>query len=531
MSLINEVELAIRSRFPLVLVETGEEERLIDLVQKHCVETGRTLWLWDHADFFQSLSENPEGPHPPSAKDPLSVLESIEKLSGSSVVLLKDFHQCWHNQPRVIRKLRNVAQRLKYSRTTLILSMPTVSLPNELKDEAVVLELPPPNINELSSILDELLKAPGVKSNMTPGGRSRVLNAALGLSASQAQRVFSKAIVSEGVLDDNDLELIHSEKRQIIRDSGALEFFHPRETAAEVGGLEKLKKWLKIRECALSDEAMKYGLPAPRGIALIGIPGTGKSLSAKMIAGLWRLPLIRLDIGALFGSLVGQSEENTRKALRLAETVSPCVLWIDELEKGLSVGSGDGGTSMRVLGNILSWMQERQKPVFTVATANNVGLLPPELLRRGRFDEIFFLDLPNLTERKAIFAVHLVKRKRKPENFDLERLAVASDGFVGAEIEQAVIDAMFQAFSDPDLPGREFTTEDALLSVGRLIPMSKSSRETIQVLRRWIVEGRAISASSEEDGRVVPRRGAIQLEVDSGKPGKTKTPPNLLTDY
>jgi hypothetical protein len=221
-----------------------------------------------------------------------------------------------------------------------------------------------------------------------------------------------------------------------------LEFFAPTETIADIGGLEVLKEWLRTREAAFDQKARDYGLPAPKGIALIGIPGTGKSLTAKMIAGLWHLPLIRLDVGALFGGLVGQSEENTRRALALAETVAPCLLWIDEIEKGLASGGGDGGTSMRVFGSILSWMQEKTKPVFIVATANNIAMLPPELLRRGRFDEIFFLDLPTQAERHEIFEVHVRKRKRPVQNFAVDRLTAASEGYVGAEIEQAVIDAI-----------------------------------------------------------------------------------------
>ncbi len=521
MTLLTEIELAIRSRFPLIIVKTREEERLIDLVNQHCEKTSRVLWLWDHADFFQSPLENPGDP-PPAAKDPLSVLDAIEKLTGSVVVFLKDFHQCWHNQPRVIRKLRNLAQRLKYTRTSVILSMPGVNLPIELNDEAVVLDLPSPNADELAMILDNLLRTPKVKCNLSPEARDRLLQAALGLSANQAQRVFAKAIVSDGVLDERDLALVNEEKKQIIRDSGALEFYHTQETTADVGGLEQLKAWLRLRQKALSPEAAAYGLPAPKGLALIGIPGTGKSLSAKMIAGLWKLPLIRLDIGALFGSLVGESEENTRKALHLAETVAPCILWIDELEKGLSGGQGgDGGTSMRVFGSILSWMQERRKPVFVVATANNISLLPPELLRRGRFDEIFFLDLPTAAERSEIFAVHLRKRKRDARNFDLKVLAQASEGFVGAEIEQAIIDAMFQAFSDPSAPGREVTTDDVRAAIARLIPLSKSASESIRWLRQWLVEGRAVSASSAEGSLRRTAVGAIPLEVEA----RTSRPP------
>ncbi|HEU17560.1 MAG TPA: AAA family ATPase, partial [Methanolinea sp.] len=253
-----------------------------------------------------------------------------------------------------------------------------------------------------------------------------------------------------------------------------------------------------LRERAFSREAREYGLPSPKGIALIGIPGTGKSLAAKMIAGLWRLPLLRLDVGALFGSFVGESEERTRRALSLAETISPCILWIDEMEKAFSFGNGDSGTSQRVFASILTWMQDKTAPCFVVATANDITALPPELLRKGRFDEIFFLDLPGYDERREIFSVHLKKRKCLPEEFDLDRLAIASEGYVGAEIEQTVIDAMYRAFNQEM---RKITTGDILSALNAQVPLSVSQREVVANLRAWLSEGRAVSASAEETRR------------------------------
>jgi len=370
-------------------------------------------------------------------------------------------------------------------------------------------------VEELAAILEKLSSTPGVRVDLTEQGRDKVVRSALGLSSNQAQRVFAKAIVSDGVLDERDIGLITAEKKQIIRESGALEFFAPTETIGDVGGLEVLKEWLRMREQAFNREARDYGLPQPKGIALIGIPGTGKSLTAKMVSGLWRMPLIRLDVGALFGGLVGQSEENTRRALNLAETVSPCVLWIDEIEKGLSAGGLDGGTSMRVFQSILTWMQEKTKPVFIVATANNISMLPPELLRRGRFDEIFFLDLPTTRERREIFEVHIRKRKRPLQNYDLDRLAAAAEGYVGAEIEQAVIDAMYLAFSDKETPGRDFTTEDILFALSRQVPMSRSQREAIAALRQWLSEGRAQSASFTEAKQA--EQQFVQIEINPSK--------------
>jgi SpoVK/Ycf46/Vps4 family AAA+-type ATPase len=270
-----------------------------------------------------------------------------------------------------------------------------------------------------------------------------------------------------------------------------------------------IKRLVAARERAFTREARDYGLPAPKGIALIGIPGTGKSLTAKMIGGLWRLPLLRLDVGSLFGSLVGESEERTRRALHLAETIAPCIVWIDEMEKALSHGGLDSGTSTRVFGTILTWMQEKTAPVFVVATANDISSLPPELLRRGRFDEVFFLDLPTEEERSEIFSVHLRKRNRLPEDYDLISLSRASEGYVGSEIEQAVIDAMYIGFND----GREFTTQDILDSINRQVPLSVSQRETIEALRNWLREGRAQSASFNETEEAANRFVHIQLDL------------------
>ncbi|MBT8367268.1 MAG: AAA family ATPase, partial [Deltaproteobacteria bacterium] len=431
---------------------------------------------------------------------------------GEIVFILRDYHQCWHNQPRIIRKLRTLGQKLKYTKKTIIITTPRSVNLEELKDEMVVLDFTPPGPSHLKKILKGLLSAPDVKCKLTKHDYETMINASLGLTSNQAQRVFSKAIVSNGILDIRDIDMINQEKKSIIRQSDALELYTTTDTIADVGGVDVLKNWLKMRERAFSKEAKKYGLPSPKGVALIGIPGTGKSLAAKMVANLWGLALIRADIGALFGSLVGQSEENTRRALNLVETIAPCVLWIDEIEKGLSVGEGDGGTSMRVFAQILSWMQEKSAPVFIVATANDINRLPPELLRRGRFDEIFFLDLPTSVERQEIFKVHIKKRNRDPQAFDLDRLVSETEGYVGAEIEQAVVEGMYIAFNDLKQPARELNTEDLLAAIHKLIPMSKSQRETIGELRRWLLEGRAQSASFDEAKQAERQFVNIQLE-------------------
>lgn len=511
MDLAKEIDVLYRSRHTLICLITRDEDRVLEAVKTLCEKTKRQFYKWDHGDFFKTVVNHSSSARL-NARDPLSALETVAKLNESAMVLLCDFHQCWRGQPRVIRKLRNIAQEFKYTRKTILVTMPIEEIPHELKDDIVMMTVPPPNIQELGKILNHLIESPSAKVELSQQQRENFLRSALGLSLNQAQRVFAQAIVSEGKLDENDLELVIQHKKEIIKESGALEYFTATETPSNVGGLEALKKWLYTRKLAFSPSAEKYGLPAPKGVALIGIPGTGKSLTAKMIAALWGLPLIRLDIGALFGGLVGQSEANVRQAIALCDAVAPCVLWIDEIEKSLSIGGGDGGTSNRVFSNILSWMQEKKSQVFTVATANNIAMLPPELLRRGRFDEIFFLDLPTQNEREEIFKVHISKRNRNPENFDLEKLASESEGYVGAELEQAVIDAMFIAFSDFSSPEREFETKDILAALSKLVPLSQSQKENIQLLRNWLTEGRARSASFHESGEAQKQFVGIELE-------------------
>lgn len=505
MTFEQELDIYLRARFTLMVLVTSEEERALIAIRAVCERQGRPSQTWDLAEGFRLLTGQGSVP---SARDPLAALEQIDKAPDGTLCVLKDFHEVWSN-PQIKRKLRSLAHNLKFTKKSIIVTTPSINVPVELKDETVVVELPPPQADELEEVLSQLAQTPGVKVRLTQLGREKLVQAALGLTTAQAQRVFSKAIVRDGVLDDRDIDLVTEEKKQIIRESEALEFFAVTETPDDVGGLGVLKEWLRLRERAFTQDARDYGLPAPKGIALIGIPGTGKSLTAKMIGGLWRLPLLRLDVGALFGSLVGESEERTRRALRLAETVAPCVVWIDEMEKGLSHGGLDNGTSTRVFGTILTWMQEKTAPCFVVATANDIASLPAELLRKGRFDEIFFLDLPTGQERQEILTVHLRKRHRLPQDFDLAGLADNSEGYVGAEIEQAIIEAMYVGFNDGR---REFTSEDIAAALMRQVPLSVSQRETVQALRNWLREGRAQSASFREVKEAEQQFVPLQLE-------------------
>ena len=513
MNFEEKLDIYLRARFTLIVLVTPEEERAVEIIRQVCQHSDRPCVSWDISSGFQVICGNES---PGNARDPLTALEYVERAEGRGLYVLKDFHEFWQNA-EVKRKLRTVSQKLKFSKKTLIILTPISDTPRELRDDLVQIDFPQPNADEIEAVLDRLTKSAKVKINLTQLGREKLIQAALGMTASQAQRVFAKAIVLDGVLDDNDISLVTDEKRQIIRESEALEFYPVTETPDDVGGLDVLKDWLRLRERAFTNEAREYGLPFPKGIALIGIPGTGKSLTAKMIGGLWRLPLLRLDVGSLFGSLVGETEERTRRALRVAEAIAPCILWIDEMEKALSHGTGDSGTSTRVFGTILTWMQEKKAPCFVVGTANDVNKIPLEMLRKGRFDEIFFLDLPTTEERGEILDVHLKKRKRLPQDFDVKRLAAESEGYVGAEIEQAIIDSMYVGFSE----NREITTDDISAALKKQVPLSVSQRETIESLRRWLREGRAQSASFAEyeqaEEKFVP---VIELEMRDGKEKK-----------
>lgn len=491
MNFEQQLGIYLRARFPLIVVPTVEEGRALRSIQSGAQAVGYGVVSWDLAGGFKTEAGNAT---PETASDPVSALEQVNREGAKTVFVLKDFHEFW-SDVLVKRRLKNTAQAIRKRLATIVILTPSHQVPAELADEVVQLELLPPQEEELGEVLDQLCESTGVKVELTSLGRRKLTQAAIGLTHAQAERVFSRAIVTDGKVDDNDITLVNDEKKEIIRESEALEFYAAHETPDDIGGLDQLKEWLDLRQQAWSKEAQDFGLPAPKGIALIGIPGTGKSLTAKMIGGLWRLPLLRLDVGALFGSLVGESEERVRRVLKLTEAIAPCVLWIDELEKSFGGGGLDGGTSQRVFGTILTWMQDKTSPVFVVATANDVSLLPPELLRRGRFDEIFFLDLPTQAERRAIFEVHLRKRDREPHMFDVEALAEASTGYVGAELEQAVIDAMYVAFNDGP---REVTNEDIKNAIVRMVPLSRSQRERVETLRAWLSEGRAQSASFAE---------------------------------
>jgi len=362
---------------------------------------------------------------------------------------------------------------------------PVQQIPIELEKEVAVLDFAMPDMAELNQVLSQQLDLTRNR-RITTETREKLLKAALGLTRDEAEKVYRKAQVTTGRLTEEEVGIVLSEKKQLIRRNGILEYIEEDETIQSVGGLEELKRWLTQRSNAFTERAREYGLPQPKGMLILGVPGCGKSLIAKTTSRLWGLPLLRLDMGRVYdGSMVGRSEANLRNALKTAESISPAILFIDELDKAFAGTAGsadsDGGTSSRIFGSFLTWMQEKDSPVFVMATANRVERLPGEFLRKGRFDELFFVDLPNAEERKDIFRIHLSKRKRDIPRFDLDQLANVSDGFSGAEIEQALVAAMYDAFAQE----REFTQLDIIAAVKATQPLSKTMSEQVTALRDW----------------------------------------------
>lgn len=490
MSFTDEFELLLRARYPLLYISTLEEERIEAAIAQCAKHQGnRGVYIWDFVDGYQG-NPNDTGA---ARRNPLQALEQVEKLPASApaVFVLRDFHR-FLDDISVSRKLRNLARLLKSQPKTIVLLAPTVTVPEDLSEVLTVMEFALPSREEIRHEVQRLLCATG----RPLGDRllDEMVRSCQGLSMERIRRVLARAIATHGELQNEDVELILEEKRQTIRQTQILEFYPASEEISDIGGLDNLKDWLLRRGGAFSDKARQYGLPHPRGLLLVGIQGTGKSLTAKAIAHHWHLPLLRLDVGRLFAGLVGESESRTRQMIQVAEALAPCVLWIDEIDKAFAGlgGKGDGGTTSRVFGTFITWLAEKNSPVFVVATANNIQVLPPEMLRKGRFDEIFFVGLPTQDERQDIFSVHLSRlRPHNLKSYDVDRLAYETPDFSGAEIEQAIIEAMHIGFSQ----NRDFTTQDILEAASQIVPLARTAREQIQMLQDWATSGKARLAS------------------------------------
>jgi SpoVK/Ycf46/Vps4 family AAA+-type ATPase len=488
----DELALFLKARYPIIYINTVEEDRVEYVIRKNVkTNLNRSIYSWDFVDGYTNNPNN-EGF---ARRNPLQALELVERLNPETpaVFLLKDFNR-FLTDLSISRKLRNLSRILKLQPKTIIIIGSDLTIPKELQDLITVIQFHLPLEEEISQELNRLVSSLNIKIDSQLF--EKLTRACQGLSLERIRRVLSKIIATYKTIDENSIAVLLSEKKQIIRQTEILEYYSVNEKIDNLGGLNNLKDWLKKRKTAFTIQASNYGLPTPRGLLLIGIQGTGKSLTAKAIANDWQLPLLKLDVGKLFGGVVGESESRLRQMINVAETISPCILWIDEIDKAFSNtdSKGDSGTSNRVLATFTSWLSEKTKPVFVISTANNIDLLPLEIIRKGRFDEIFFLDLPKKEEREEIFRIHLKEfRPSSWESFEFSLLAKSSEAFSGAEIRQSIIEGMYHAFYEK----REFMTHDICMALEDLIPLAHLESDQMIRLQNWASSGRIRSASSK----------------------------------
>ena len=484
---LKEIDILIRARYSVLYLITHEENRLENLIAEMAAEQNKKFHVWTATKGVYEHKGNHGKINSDKFHDPSEALNFVMDGKEPAIYLLKDFHP-FLEDPHVVRRLRDVEFDLRGTYKSILLTAPVLNLPIELQKNISIIDIPLPDEGELFGLLNTMAVSVS-KSNpniikINKSGAKELARAAQGLTLSEAENVFSKAIVNNRQLDKNDIKLVIEEKRQIIRKSGVLEFYPSDGSLADVGGLNQLKEWLNLRSKAFRPEARDFGLPSPKGVLLLGSPGCGKSLTAKVIGNVWNMPLLRLDFGSIFSGLVGSSEENMRQALKTAESVAPVILWIDEIEKGLSgsgSGQSDSGTSTRVFGTFLTWMQEKKSQVFVIATANQIHQLPPELLRRGRFDEIFFLDLPTPDARREIIEVHLKRRKIDFKDWNFDELVRDTEEFSGAEIEHSIVEGMYYAFRE----NRSLQMVDVKKALKKTVPLSVTYKESLDSLRSW----------------------------------------------
>jgi AAA+ superfamily predicted ATPase len=487
----------IRAGYPGLYLVSHEEQRVALELTRIAKELKYNLVFWSAADGLVNVEQNTTT----AANDPLEALLAIQELKEKTIILLRDLHLFLQDpNPILIRKFKDVVQEAKTKSKTLIILGCRMILPPELEREITIIEFALPGKAELSRVLDGILASAELSALADPD-RDAALDAACGLTTIEAENAFALSFVEAKSIVP---AIVAREKAQAVKKNGLLEIVQTDESLESIGGLDVLKAWLLKRKEAFGKRAAQYGLPTPKGLLIVGIPGTGKSLTAKATAKVFGVPLLKLDAGRIFAGLVGQSESNLRSVIQTAEAIAPCCLWIDELEKGFagskSSGSTDGGTSARVFGSFISWMQEKQAPVFIVATANDVSQLPPEMLRKGRFDELFFVDLPNQAEREAIWTIQIAKYNRDPKDFDIVQLARATDGLTGSEIENVFVEALYAAFDEENEP-TDLTIAQVLTE---FVPLSKLMAEQIAGLKNW-AKGRARLATSPSAERKLRR--------------------------
>ena len=528
---------AFKARLPLLYIETGEEVRAIGAIsdaadtQRH----PRALWTWTAALGLLG----PDGKGVANTVNPARALQHVAGIHEPSVFVFCDLHAYFGGEhragdPALVRTVRETALEFRHGDVsrTLVITAPVRVIPPELDEVTHLLDFPLPTAAEIRELLETMIdnNASGdgrIRVDADDTARDQLVHAALGLSMAEAENAFARAMVNDGRLSGQDVPIVLDEKRQVVRKSGVLEFVRAEIDLDDVGGLNNLKRWLSRRDGSWLGDARAYGLPAPKGVLITGVPGCGKSLTAKATAASWGLPLLRLDIGRIFSGLVGSSEQNLRTAIATAEAVAPCVLWVDEIEKGFSntTGQGDSGTTARVFGTFLTWMQEKRHPVFVVATANNIDALPPEFLRKGRFDEIFFVDLPTAHEREVIWRLQLRSRATDANGLEavasddaaIAALVAASENHSGAEIEQSVVSALYEGFTTRG----EVTADVVREVVDTMIPLAVTQAEEVQRIRTWATE-RAVRATGSEDLDPAESSGAVaEGALSSRRGGRT----------
>ncbi len=513
--LVKKISHLIRARFPYVYITTFEEERVTSLLNsivtnEKLVKYPREVYVWTQTKGFINYGSNKQIA---GTSCPCKALEFIQKHDKDSVFIFYDLHVSFgiNNRPpdfNLIRNLRDLVTFLKTSkiRKNVFFVAPELIIPCTLQKDITILDLPLPKLPEIKSKLDKMIQQnSGVNAKtLSDDDKEKLCKAAQGLTIKEIENAFALSMVNDGSISVDDLKTIMDEKMQVIKKNGILEFVNTDLNIDDIGGLDNLKAWLLKRNNSWSEKAKKYSLPAPKGVLITGVPGCGKSLTAKAMSAIWQLPLMRLDLGKIFSGLVGSSEENMRRAIATAEAVAPSILWIDEIEKGLSgvSSSNDSGVSSRIFGQILTWMQEKEAQVFVIATANNISALPPELMRKGRFDEIFFVDIPTYNERFEIFKLHLKKRLKNEDvskNLTVDdelchSLAKISENLIGAEIEQVVVSALYEAFFE----NRPLEFRDLEKAIANTVPLAVTQKEQIMALRAW-ANVRAVSATKKED--------------------------------
>jgi ATP-dependent 26S proteasome regulatory subunit len=516
----DDIKAMLNANYPLIYLTTTEYGRVIQKLRSISFRLDYEFHSWDCVDGLKTHYRDNENrverkTHKSGEiKDEIGLLEHIKHIENydKEIFVIEDFHK-YFDIPSVVVHLRKLSHRLRVMNKHLLLLSPFHKLPIELEKYITIVNVPLPDKKDLGKRLDKLLKLNEVHVNNDL--KQFLVDAALGLTDTEADLAFRLALEKTGLDNENAVRVIANEKQQIIKKSGLLDYYQVNEELDKsVGGLQNLKGWLKQRQKAFEHQAKRVfakPLPEPKGILLLGVPGCGKSLTAKCIASLWKQPLLRLDIGKVFQAEVGSSENNIRQAIATAEAVAPCVLWIDEIEKGLNVGGGekDGGTNSRVFSTILTWMQEKTKSVFVVATANNISQLPPELLRKGRFDEIFFVDLPTFEERKHIFKIHLQKYGQKSIT-DFNHLAKKTQSFNGAEIEEVVKEALFLSYIE-DIDRNQIAIRHLEKAIEPLVPLAQTMNEKISKLREWAFSRARLASDVQNDETLIVENKEKQI--------------------